>query len=160
MLRIVERVLGLGTFQDRLVLPFERRRKSRLRVRLESGTEAALSLERGIVLHGGDRLRADAGRIVRIEAAAEPVTRVSADDPRALARAAYHLGNRHVPLEVGDGWLKLEQDHVLEEMLIGLGMQVVRETVPFEPEAGAYGGGHHHDHHDHHHRHHGHHHHD
>jgi urease accessory protein len=69
-----------------------------------------------------------------------------ASTPRALMCAAYHLGNRHVPLQVEDGWLRLEQDHVLKEMLLGLGMKVTEVLAPFEPEAGAYGGGHRHHH--------------
>ena len=152
MLKLIERC-GEGEFQDRLVLPFELRQKSRLRARLESGNEAALMLERGIVLRGGDHLKADDGRIVRVEAAPEAVLFVTAPDAPALARAAYHLGNRHVPLQIGPGWLCLEQDHVLEEMLIGLGASVRREMAPFEPEAGAYGGSHDHHHGDHHHDH-------
>jgi urease accessory protein len=161
MLTITDRVSGAADYQDRLVLPFDLRRKSRLRVRLESGEEAALLLERGGVLRGGDRLRAEDGRIVLVEAAGESVLTVTAPDPTTLARAAYHLGNRHVPLEVGDGWLRLENDHVLEHMLLGLGVIVRHGTAPFEPEAGAYGGGHHHHHdddHDHHHHEHDHHH--
>lgn len=132
---------------DRLVLPFDRRQKSRSRVKLESGAEAALLLERGAILRGGDRLLADNGVVILVVAADEPVMRVTASCPRELARAAYHLGNRHVPLQIGDGWLRLEQDHVLKEMLLGLSMTVIDESAPFEPEAGAYGGGyrHHHD---------------
>lgn len=148
MLTITDRVHGAGECQDRLVLPFDLRQKSRLRVRLESGEEAALLLERGAVLRGGDKLRATDGRIVLVEAAEESVLLVTAADPTALARAAYHLGNRHVPLQIDDGWLRLEADHVLEHMLEGLGVSVARETAPFEPEAGAYGGGGHHHHHD------------
>ena len=83
---------------------------------------------------------------MQIVAAEQPVTDVKAGTQQALMCAAYHLGNRHVPLQVGDGWLRLEQDHVLKEMLIGLGMTTIDQLAPFEPEAGAYGGGHrHHD---------------
>lgn len=154
MLTITERSSGAGAFQDRLILPFDLRRKSRLRVRLESGEEAALLLERGGVLRDGDRLRIEDGRIVLVEAAKESVLFVTAPDPQGLARAAYHLGNRHVPLQVGVGWLRLGQDHVLEHMLLGLGVSVRHEIAPFEPEAGAYGGHHHHhDDHDHDHDH-------
>ncbi len=131
---------------DRLVLPFDQRRKSRLRVTLESGIEAALRLERGVVLHDGDRLVGDGGVVVLVVAAEEAVARVTADSPMELMRAAYHLGNRHIPVEVGPGWLRLEQDHVLEHMLEHLGVTVTHEQAAFEPEAGAYGGGHHHDH--------------
>lgn len=141
-----EKLPGGGEHDDTLVLPFVRRQKSRLRVVLESGDEAALILERGTILRGGDRLKADDGRIVKVEAALEPVLYVTANSPLQLSRAAYHLGNRHVPLQVGEGWLLLEQDHVLQEMLLGLGMKVFEKLSPFEPEAGAYGGGHHHHH--------------
>lgn len=144
MLTITERVAGEGPADDRLVLPFDQRQKSRQRVTLESGAEAALNVERGAVLRGGDRLRASDGRTVLVVAAQEPVTLVTASDQRDLMRAAYHLGNRHIPLQIGIGWILLEQDHVLEHMLAGLGVQVGHQLAPFEPEAGAYGGGHRH----------------
>jgi urease accessory protein len=159
MLTITERLLGRGPVNDHLVLPFDQRQKSRMRVKLASGEEAALTIERGSVLRGGDRLRASDGRIIAVVAAPQSVSRVTAQGPFDLLRAAYHLGNRHVPLEIGQNWLRLEQDHVLDHMLEHLGVTVAHETAPFEPEAGAYGGGHHHhhgdddhpdDHHDHH----------
>jgi len=131
---------------DQLVLPFDLRQKSRLRVKLVSGRDAALMLDRGTILRGGDRLQAENGEIVEIVAANQAVTDVTAHTPQALMCAAYHLGNRHVPLQVGDGWLRLEQDHVLNEMLTGLGMATQDLQAPFEPEAGAYGGGHRHHH--------------
>lgn len=143
-----QRLDGGGPCDDRLVLPFDQRQKSRLRVRLESGQEAALMLPRGTILRGGERLRSGDGRTVLVVAADEPVMDVRADDAPQLARAAYHLGNRHVPLQVGAGWLRLEQDHVLRDMLIGLGVSVAELQAPFEPEAGAYGGGHRHHSHD------------
>jgi urease accessory protein len=127
---------------ERLVLPFELRQKSRLRTCLESGEEVALFLERGIILRGGDRLEAADGRIVEVVAAEERLLVVTASNSRELARAAYHLGNRHIPVEVGPESLKLEYDHVLEIMLRGLGVEVAEARGPFEPEAGAYGGGH------------------
>jgi len=145
MLTITARLSGDGPFDDRLILPFEQRQKSRMRVRLESGVEAALTMDRGAVLRGGDRLLAADGRIVLVVAAKEPVVFVTAPDPGTLVRAAYHLGNRHIPLQVGTGWLVLEQDHVLEHMLEGLGATIRHDAAPFEPESGAYGGGLHHD---------------
>jgi urease accessory protein len=144
MLNITQRLFGSHQIDDQLVLPFYLRQKSRLRVTLESGLEASLTLDRGTILRGGDMLKAEDGRVVQIVAANEPVTRVTASSQQGLMRAAYHLGNRHVPLQVGDGWLLLEQDHVLRDMLIGLGMTLMDEQAPFEPEAGAYGGGHRH----------------
>jgi len=132
--------------KSRLVLPFDLRQKSRLRARLESGEEVALMLPRGEILRGGDLLAASDGRVVEVVAQAENVLHVECDGAQALARAAYHLGNRHVPVQVGDGYLRLAADHVLEAMLEGLGARITAMRAPFEPEAGAYGGGHHHHH--------------
>ncbi|KQT38030.1 urease accessory protein UreE [Methylophilus sp. Leaf414] len=144
MIHLTERITVSGHIDDTLELPFDLRQKSRLRVKLASGNEAALFLTRGIILRGGDLLKSEDGLVVQIVAAQEPVYNVIAPTPRDLMCAAYHLGNRHVPLQIGDGWLRLEQDYVLRDMLLGLGMQVSEVKAPFEPEAGAYGGGHRH----------------
>ena len=130
----------------KLVLPFGDRSKSRLRAALDNGTEAALFLPRGTVLRGGDLLVAEDGTFVEVQAAPESVLQVTATDPLALMRAAYHLGNRHTPVEVGRDYLRLEYDPVLADMLTRLGVQIERAERPFEPEAGAYGGGHKHGH--------------
>lgn len=130
----------------KLVLPFGERSKSRLRAALDNGTEAALFLPRGTVLRGGDLLVAKDGTFVEVLAAPESVLQVTAADPLALMRAAYHLGNRHTPVEVGRDYLRLEYDPVLADMLTRLGVQIARAEQPFEPEAGAYGGGHKHGH--------------
>ena len=142
---LIEKICTSGEpATEQLVLQFELRQKSRLRTKLESGEEAALFLRRGAVLRGGDRLEAADGRIVEVVAADERLLLVTASNSRELARAAYHLGNRHIPVEVGPESLKLEYDHVLEIMLRGLGVEVAEARGPFEPEAGAYGGGHRH----------------
>ena len=127
-----------------LVLPFELRQKSRLRTRLASGEEVGLFLPRGTILRGGDCLRSNDGRVVRVVAADEPLMQAACSTPYALARAAYHLGNRHVAVEIGDEWLRFAADEVLAQMLRGLDATVTALSAPFEPEAGAYGGGHHH----------------
>ncbi|MEQ8663639.1 MAG: urease accessory protein UreE [Gammaproteobacteria bacterium] len=133
---------------DVLVLDFAARWRSRQRVRLASGREVGLNLPRGSVLRGDDCIAGD-GLVVRVEAAAETVS-LAAGAPRELARAAYHLGNRHVAVEIGPGWLAWVHDHVLDDMVRGLGLAVTAQARPFEPEAGAYGGGHRHGHgHDH-----------
>jgi urease accessory protein len=142
LLQINERIAPGVEFDDSVVLPFDLRQKSRLRVQLESGLEAALLLPRGTILRGGDRLRSGDGRIVVVVAADEPVLDVTARDAQQLMRAVYHLANRHVPLQIGAGWIRIEQDHVLKDMLVGLGMEASELAAPFEPEAGAYGGGH------------------
>lgn len=144
MLIARQRITAQESVDGELVLPFEERQKSRLRTRLRSGEEIGLFLERGLVLRGGDCLVADDGRVVRIVAAAEALLEVRCADPEALARAAYHLGNRHCPVAIGPGWLRFAADHVLAEMLLGLGLATVAVSAPFEPEAGAYAAGHHH----------------
>jgi urease accessory protein len=131
---------------DQVVLPFNLRQKSRLRVTLQSGLEAALMLERGTVLRGGDLLQSESGVVIEVIAALEPVYLIADNRALDLMRAAYHLGNRHVPLEIGDRYLQLEQDHVLKEMLLGLNIRITEKLAPFEPESGAYGGGHRHGH--------------
>lgn len=126
---------------DRLVLPYDVRQKSRALVRLESGVEAGIFLPPGTVLRGGDRLRGEDGTVVEVVAAPEEVLEVRASDPTDLLRAAYHLGNRHVVLEVAPGVLRLARDPVLAAMLAQLGGLEPSEAIgPFEPEAGAYGG--------------------
>ena len=121
-----------------LTLPFEQRQKSRLRVTLDNGNEAALILERGTVLRHGDLLRATNGQVVEVRAASETVSIVSESNAHLLLRACYHLGNRHVPLQIGDGWLRYLKDHVLDDMVRSLGLSVEYQEAPFEPEAGAY----------------------
>ena len=128
------------------MLPFGERSKSRLRAVLDNGEEAGLFLERGSVLRHGDLLLADDGRVVEVQAA--PRNRVDGhtEDALMLARASYHLGNRHVALQIGTGWLRYQHDHVLDDMLRGFGLEVVIEQLPFEPEGGAYVAASHHTH--------------
>lgn len=129
---------------DELVLPFELRQKSRQRTTTASGEEIGIFLASGQILRGGDLLEADDGRVVRVVAKPEKLVEVRCDGPLDLIRAAYHLGNRHVALQIGDGWLRLLEDYVLSQMLQQLGARVCNVEAPFDPEAGAYGGGHHH----------------
>ncbi|HEX9182479.1 MAG TPA: urease accessory protein UreE [Burkholderiales bacterium] len=129
--------------KGQLRLPFDLRQKSRLRTTLVSGEEVGLVLPRGEILRGGDLVTASDGRVIEVLAAPEKLLHVEAANPTDLAKAAYHLGNRHVPVQVGDGFLRLSADHVLEEMLKKLGAKVSLVEAPFEPEAGAYAGGHH-----------------
>jgi urease accessory protein len=119
----------------RLSLTFEYRSRSRQRAKLDSGEEIGLVLPRGLVLRGGDRLRASDGRVFEVAAAPEKLAQIEAP---SLARIAYHLGNRHVPVQVGEGFLRILRDHVLEDMVRHLGARVEHVEGPFEPEAGAY----------------------
>lgn len=135
---------GVRAATDTLELDFGYRTKSRLRAKLGSGQEVGLFLPRGTILRGGQKLHGSDGRIVAVVAAPEQLLEVRCADAFELARAAYHLGNRHVAVELGEGWLRIQADHVLEHMLEGLGAEVRAVTAPFEPEAGAYAHGHQH----------------
>jgi urease accessory protein len=125
-----------------LTLSFERRRRSRQRVVLDDGSEAQLLLPRGTVLRDGDVLGGAGIRRALVRAAAEEISVAASADTALLLRAAYHLGNRHVPVQIGNGWLRYGHDHVLDELCRGLGLAVSVARLPFEPEAGAYAGGH------------------
>ncbi|MBV9673991.1 MAG: urease accessory protein UreE [Verrucomicrobia bacterium] len=129
-----------------LLLPFSARQKSRQLARLENGEEIAIFLPPGSILHDGDILQADDGFRLRVQAEREPVIYASSDDHYLLLRAAYHLGNRHARVELGSDYLKLEYDPVLQELLVRLGLQVDKVSLPFDPEPGAYIGGHRHGH--------------
>lgn len=137
-----------GQIAAQLVLPYELREKCRLRATLDTGEEVAVFTVRGTVLRDGDLLTGEDRRVVRVVAAPEPTYKVTCADAQALLRCAFHLGNRHTQAQVGDGFLRIRADAVLKDMLAGLGARVEEEMAAFEPESGAYGGGHgHHDHH-------------
>jgi urease accessory protein len=121
-----------------LALQFNERSKSRLRAALADGSEIGLFLPRGTVLRGDDVLACDNGQLIRVVAAPEDVMLIGAATPHELTRLAYHLGNRHMQLEIGADFLKLPFDAVLADMVIGLGGSVMRAQMPFEPEGGAY----------------------
>jgi urease accessory protein len=110
------------------------------------GQSFSLQLPRGTVLYHNDLLKAESGELVQIIAKPEPVITVTAKTPLDLLRATYHLGNRHVPLEVSETYLRLSPDSVLKSMLEQLGVQVTEEILPFQPEMGAYSQGQSHDH--------------
>ena len=145
---IEARYTGDAPATDRLELDFNTRSKSRLRARLVSGAEVGLFLPRGTILRGGDRLLASDGRVVAVVSAPEELLEARCATSIELARAAFHLGNRHVAVQVGrdagGDWLRIQADHVLEGMLVGLGALVSSLRAPFEPEAGAYAPGHQH----------------
>ena len=126
--------------KGQLKLPFDSRQKSRLKAKLVSGEEVGLVLPRGEILRGGDLVTASDGRVIEVLAEPEKLLHIESTE---LAKIAYHLGNRHVPVQVGEGFLRIAADHVLEEMVKKLGAKVSAVEAPFEPEAGAYSGGHH-----------------
>lgn len=142
MLTVQNRTESRERFDVELLLPFELRQKCRLRTQSTTGEEIGLFLPRGEVLRNGDFLRADDGRYVKVTAKPERVLQIGGANALQLTRIAYHLGNRHVPLQVGAGWLRIANDYVLRQMVEGLGGIVVAMEAPFEPESGAYGSGH------------------
>jgi urease accessory protein len=122
-----------------LSLSAEERTRSRLHCKSDEGHPLYLQLPRGLTLKDGDWLRTDQDQFVQVRAKAEPVLTVMADFPLALLQAAYHLGNRHVPLEITANYLRLAPDPVLRDMLTHRGLKLHDEVAPFQPELGAYG---------------------
>ena len=156
MLKFEEKTISSKAPDTTLTLVKDQREKSRLKVELDNGQEAGLFFTKGTTFQDGDLIISDDGKLlVEIKASPETVSTVYCDNPLQLARACYHLGNRHVPLQIGEGFARYQHDHVLDDMLRGLGLEVISEQAPFEPESGAYsGGGHSHSHsHDHSHAH-------
>lgn len=141
LLRITGRYDGNATPEESLslTLPWSLRQRSRFRTRLDGGPEVGVFLSRGEVLRDGDQLATEDGRCVRVVAAPEDVAVARSQDARDLARACFHLGNRHVSLQIEEGCVRFQPDHVLESMLRELGLSVARETSAFQPEPGAYG---------------------
>ena len=113
-----------------------------------SGREIGIDLPVGTILRHGSKLLLDDGGVVAVEASDEGLLEVHARGVAELARIAYHIGNRHVPIQVGDGWIRILPDHVLQAMVEGHGGRVQAVTSRFQPESGAYGHGHVHHHHD------------
>lgn len=140
MLKIYEKIVDDKPHDCILTLTFDLRQKSRFKTQLDDGAEVALVMPRGTVLRSGDLLKAENGKIVLVKAASELVSYLVIEDAHLMARACYHLGNRHVPLQIGTGWLRYAHDHVLDNMLLGLGLHPIAVQAAFEPEAGAYGG--------------------
>ena len=143
MLVVQSRSEPVPHWDEELEMTFEQRSKARLRTMVRSGEEIGIFLPRGGVLRDGDFLRADDGRVVRVCAAAEELMEARCSDPALLARAAYHLGNRHASVQVLSGAVRFPADTVLAQMLDGLGIGVNVVHQSFDPEPGAYGGGSH-----------------
>lgn len=123
-----------------VTLAFDQRHRRRLRLDLDDGGSILLDLPRAVALADGDGLRLDAGDWIAVKAAREPVVEIGAADRDRFVRIAWHLGNRHLPTEVGADWLRIRPDHVIEAMVVGLGGTVRHVEAPFQPEGGAYAG--------------------
>ena len=123
-----------------VVASFEERQKSRYRTKTTCGKELGWFIERGYVLRENDVLKCTDGTLIKITCANEAVSNITAESKLALLKAAYHLGNRHVPLQVELTFLRYQEDYVLDDMVKGLGLNVEHIDAPFSPESGAYGG--------------------
>lgn len=170
MLRATE-VIARGDWReaaaDTVVLDFEDRHRRRIAMEGVGGLSFLLDLEEAVALRTGDAVKLEDGRLVEIVGASEPLAEIHAENPEHLLRLAWHLGNRHLPVQIASGRLRIRRDHVIEAMVEGLGGKVRGIEAAFDPEGGAYLQAHHahhdhdhgHQHHDHHHHDHGHHHH-
>ena len=127
---------------DTVVLDFDDRHRRRMMMTGTRGLEFLLDLEHAVALRGGDALVLDDDRLVEVVAAAEPLAEIRCNDPQHLVRVAWHLGNRHLPTQITARALRIRRDHVIEAMVKGLGARVIEIEAPFDPEGGAYAGGH------------------
>jgi urease accessory protein len=136
---------------DTVVLDFDDRHRRRMAMTGTRGLEFLLDLEEAVALRGGDALVLEDGRLIEVVAAPEPLVEIRGADPHHLVRIAWHLGNRHLPTQIVGKGLRIRRDHVIEDMVRGLGARVIAIEAPFDPEGGAYAGGGHagHGHHDH-----------
>ena len=137
-----EAVLPVGTWAtageiDRVLLDFDRRHRRRILLRTEQGREVLLDLPQAVRLRDGDGLAVDGG-VVRVCARPEPLLEIHAHDAGEMVRIAWHLGNRHLPVQLSGDRIRIRADHVIREMVEGLGGHVDAIAAPFDPEPGAY----------------------
>jgi urease accessory protein len=127
---------------DTVVLDFDDRHRRRMAMTGTRGLEFLLDLENAVALRGGDALVLEDGRLIEVVAAPEPLIEIRGTDPGHLVRLAWHLGNRHLPTQIMAKGLRIRSDHVIEEMVKGLGAKVIAIEAPFDPEGGAYAAAH------------------
>ncbi|MCS5589508.1 MAG: urease accessory protein UreE [Candidatus Thioglobus sp.] len=138
MKAFIKKITRSKKIDGTLTLTLEQRSKSRLKARLDIGEDVGVFMQRGSVLEHGDLIKTEEGFIARIIAAPEQLSSIYTDDLLLLARACYHLGNRHVELQITQKSVHYRHDHVLDEMLKSFGLNVISESLPFQPEKGAY----------------------
>ncbi len=147
-------VLPAGTWDaanavDRVLIDYNDRHRRRILLQTETGSELLLDLAQAARLRDGDGLELENGGVVQVRARPEKLLEIHAHAAGDLVRIAWHLGNRHLPVQLLDDRIRIRADHVIREMVVGLGGHVEAIDAPFDPEAGAYAGGHHHHHHHH-----------
>ena len=140
-------VLPSGSWQSgqergRVLIDFDRRHRRRIALRTEAGEDVLLDLPQAARLRDGDGLALDGGGVLRVVARPERLLEIHAHDRAGLVRIAWHLGNRHLPVQLAGDTLLIRADHVIADMVRQLGGHVHEIEAPFDPEAGAYAGGH------------------
>ena len=138
MREFIEKVKSSENVDGSVTLDLQQRVKSRLKTRSDSGDDIGIFTERGTILEDGDLIRDLEGYVLEVVAASETLSSIYSDDPLLLARACYHLGNRHVELQIKNTSIHYRHDHVLDDMIKSFGLDVVIESLPFQPENGAY----------------------
>lgn len=146
---VISKGKWLQTAADSVVLDHDQRHRRRMTIEGSGGLAFLLDLADAVPLRDGDGLQLEDGRVVAVRAAPEPLAELTATNTGELMRLAWHLGNRHLPAELRSGSIRIRRDHVIEEMVKGLGGTVAHVAAPFDPEGGAYHGGGSHHHHDH-----------
>jgi urease accessory protein len=144
-----------GEPTDCVVLDYDDRQRRRVAMAGSKGTAFLLDLPGNASLHGGDALVLEDGRLIEVVAAPEPLLEIRCADARQLARIAWHLGNRHLPVQILDRAIRIRRDHVIADMAVRLGARVIEIETSFDPEGGAYQTSHAHSHSDDHARDHG-----
>ena len=144
-------VLPSGSWADRppfdtVLIDFDRRHRRRITLSTVAGDELLLDLPQAVRLRDGDGLELDDGRVVRVTAQPEPLLEIHAHGPAELVRIAWHLGNRHLPVQLLGDRIRIRADHVIADMVQALGGHAHAVSAPFDPEGGAYAGGHNHSH--------------
>ena len=146
-----QQVVRAGTWDasseaDRVLVDYDRRHRRRIVLATEAGRDVLVDLPQAVRMRDGDGLVLDEGGIVRVCAKAEDLLEIHAHDEGEMVRIAWHLGNRHLPVQLLADRIRIRSDHVIREMVEGLGGHVDEIEAPFDPEAGAYAAGHHHHH--------------
>ncbi len=143
MLIFSELVDTLDTPKHQVALSFHERTKGRIRITTLAGLDAGIHIERGQILNNGQKLLSDTGEVLEVLAMAESVSLATTDSSLLFAKACYHVGNRHAEVQIGDQELVYLHDHVMDDMLRQLGLDVSAQQLPFQPENGAYAAGSH-----------------
>ena len=152
--KILAQAAGKNACADTVLLDSTERHRRRATMTCVRGLEFLLDLPEAIMLRTGDAIMLDDGRLIEVLGKPEPLAEIRCASPRELANVSWHLGNRHLPVQIFDNRIRIRRDHVIEDMVRGLGAKVALIEAAFDPEGGAYAQPEHgHEHHDHDHKH-------